>query len=499
MTDMAFVGARVIDPESGLDARRTVGVTGDKISYVGKSEIPALVTVDVSGYVLCPGFIDLHSHAQSVNGLRLQALDGVTTALELESGALPLPLTYASAVEEGRPINFGYSVSWAEARMLVMDGIPLPERSASGEIVRSIGFDEALSQPGSRLNSPASRSEVDQILVLLEQGIADGALGIGVLLGYAPDSGRGEYFRMAQLASRLGVGVFTHQREFSNVEPRTSLDGALEILGAAAGSGAGMHICHLNSTSARQIDEIAEAIEVARGLGNRITTEAYPYSSGSCSVNAAFLAPDRLHRLGVDTQDITYLPTGERIVDASRLRYLRDTNPEGIVVVDYLREDDPRDQAMLTRALTLPDTAIASDAMPLISDGVIDESTAWPPGPGAITHPRSLGCFARVMGRLVRERGVFSLPEAIRRSTHLPAQILEETAPAMKFKGRVQVGADADLTIFDPASVSDRATYESIEPSTGFAHVLVNGEFVVRDAELIVEARPGRPVKGRGC
>jgi N-acyl-D-aspartate/D-glutamate deacylase len=334
---------------------------------------------------------------------------------------------------------------------------------------------------------------------LLEDGIAQGGIGLGVLLGYAPESGRGEYFRMAQLASRLGVGVFTHSRAKSNVEPVTSLEGALEIVGAAAGTGASMHICHLNSTSSRQIDEIAAAIECARALGNRVTTEAYPYSASSTGVGAAFLAPEKLHRFGIEPKDITYLPTGERIADADRLAELRATNPGGLCVIDYLREDDPDDQAKLMRAVTLEDTAVASDAMPLIIGGERDLSTQWPPDPAAIAHPRSMGCFARAVGRLTRERGVFTLPEAVRRCTHLPARILEETAPAMKGKGRVQVGADADLTIFDPATVSDRATYDQIAPSTGFRHVLVNGQFVVKDGELLVDALPGRPVKGRGC
>jgi N-acyl-D-aspartate/D-glutamate deacylase len=149
--------------------------------------------------------------------------------------------------------------------------------------------------------------------------------------------------------------------------------------------------------------------------------------------------------------------------------------------------------------VTLEDTAVASDAMPLIIGGERDLSTQWPPDPAAIAHPRSMGCFARAVGRLTRERGVFTLPEAVRRCTHLPARILEETAPAMKAKGRVQVGADADLTIFDSATVSDRATYDQIAPSTGFRHVLVNGQFVVKDGELLVDALPGRPVMGRGC
>jgi N-acyl-D-aspartate/D-glutamate deacylase len=123
----------------------------------------------------------------------------------------------------------------------------------------------------------------------------------------------------------------------------------------------------------------------------------------------------------------------------------------------------------------------------------------WPPPAGAATHPRSAGCFARTFSWLVRDLGVFTLMDAIERVTYIPASILESAVPAMRKKGRVQVGADADLTIFDPETIADQATFEAVRPSTGFHHVLVRGVFVIRDGAVIPTSRPGRAIRSEVC
>lgn len=493
--ELLFVGGRAIDPETGLDGIRNVGVRDGSITYIGRGLPPADAVIDVSGLIVSPGFIDLHSHAQSPLGLRLQAQDGVTTSMDLEAGTLPVGLYYERAEAEGRPINFGFSSSWALARMSIVDGVNLQSQASPDPLINGVEiFEENQTLP--RWNSLASDYETQQILELVEQGVHEGGIGIGVLLGYSPLSGRDEYFRTAKLAERLGVPAFTHSRQMSNIEPGSSLDGALEILAAAAGTGAAMHVCHINSTSLRRIDEISEAIAWSNAQGNRVTTEAYPYARSSTGIGAAFFEPSQLDRMGITTESIQYLPTGERIADIERLVHLRATDPGGLCIIDYLDADDPDDLAKLLRGLTLPGGAIASDAMPLVKAGhhLHDE---WPLPDGAVAHPRSVGCFARTFGWLVRELGVFSLNEAIRRCSYTPATIIQDAAPAMRKKGRVQVGADADLTIFDAATVSDLATFEEVRASTGFHHVLVGGTFVVRDGVLIESAKPGRGIRSQ--
>jgi hypothetical protein len=226
-----------------------------------------------------------------------------------------------------------------------------------------------------------------------------------------------------------------------------------------------------------------------------VTTEAYPYGSGSTAIGAAFLAPERLRERFRDTTSITYLPTGERVADDERLRELRATDPGGLVIAEFFDEDEPDDAALLRRSLTFPDAIVASDAMPpLWTDTAGMDIGAWPLPPVAVTHPRTAGTFGRAL-RLWRQEGV-PLTEAVRRATILPALVLHDAVPAMRRKGRIQLGADADVVVFDADKVTDQATYlASTRPSSGIAYVLVGGTFVVRDGALVPDALPGQAVR----
>ncbi len=483
--DIVLSGGRVIDPGSAADGTFNVGITGRRITAVTAAPISGRTVLDVGGKVVAPGFIDLHSHGQGIAEQRLQALDGVTTALELEAGVHPVDAAYERAAAEGRPIHYGFSASWALARMTCVGGLDL-----AGQLGDFLGH---IAEPGwQRVASPV---EVASIVDRLEGDLAAGALGIGVLIGYAPEAAVDEYLAVAGAAAAAGVPTFTHARELVEINPAVVIDGATEVVQAAAATGAHMHYCHINSTSGRHIDRVVSLVGRVQAEGSKVTTEAYPYGAGMTGIGAGFLSPDRLRAQGVASTAITYAPTGERPADFGRLDELRRSDPGGLAFIRFLDDDSPADMAWVERALVSPEAAIASDAMPIHWPGPPPPAGVWPLPPGGITHPRSAGTFCKTL-RLAREKGLISLPDAIARATTIPARVLEAAVPALRTKARIQLGADADIVVFDPVIVSDQATYtDTTRPSSGIIHVLVDGTFVVRDAGLMTDTLPGRPLR----
>jgi N-acyl-D-aspartate/D-glutamate deacylase len=455
--DIVIQDGRVIDPESGLDAVRSVGIRGGRISAVSRTALQGRLVIDARGLVVAPGFIDLHVHGQNDENYRVYALDGVTTALELEVGVSDVPAFYAA--REGKAlVNYGASASHIKARMAVMKdggtqrGTLLPLDSAGHNV--------------------ASVAQIAEMRKRVEDGLAAGALGVGMGLEYTPAASRYEVLELFRSAATHHAPVFVHTRSTGVSEPGSSIESYMEVIAASAITGAPVHIVHLNSTSLTATPQTLALIREARARGLDVTTEAYPYAAGMTELASPLL--DRFVN-GPDSMfaKLMLVSTGERL---TRATFATNRTP-GVFVILFLNSAE-----MEALAITSPLTAIASDG--LIANGK--------------GHPRTSGTSGRILGHYVRETGQLRLIEAIRKLALMPAQRLERRAPAFRNKGRIKVGADADITVFDPSLVSDRSTYQQPAlPSIGFRHVLVNGVPVVVDGVIEDGSFPGRGARAR--
>ncbi len=456
--DVVIANGRVMDPASGLDGVRHVGLRAGKIAAVSAAPLTGKTTIDAKGKVVAPGFIDLHAHGQSAQANEFQMHDGVTTALELEVGVASLD-AYLKDRKNHAPINYGAAISHGVTRTTVM---PSFAHLAEKARVTPLGWNE-LMRPG-RYEPLDNPEHVTQLAAGLERGLREGGLGLGMAHQYYPGASREEIFRVFQMAARWKVPIFTHVRSME-------VEAMQEVIANAATTGASLHIVHVNSMSLGALPVVLEMIESARKRGLDITTEAYPYTAASTSIESTIFDDGWQKRLGISYGDVQWEKTGERLTETTFAQYRK----QGGVVIMHLMKPE-----WIARAMATPFVMVASDGMPY--------------APGA--HPRSAGTFSRVLGRYVREQKVLTLMDGLRKMTIDPARRLEAIAPAMKQKGRLQVGADADITVFDAETVLDMATFEKLAFSRGIEHVLVNGVAVVRNGQTVAGAMPGQPVLG---
>ena len=441
--DLVIANGRVMDPESKLDAVRHVGVRGGRIEAISETPLQGTRVVDAANHVVAPGFIDLHEHGQQEESYKMMVRDGVTSAFEIEVGTGDVAAWY-EARTAGQIVNYGVAVGHIPARMKVL-GDP-----GAGLLPAGIG--------GSGGATDAQMTEMEAIL---KKGLDEGAVAVGFGSAYTPGAPMAEFERMFRVAAAGNASAHIHMRG--------DITGLNETIAAAQAAGVALHLVHVNSVAGDQIDQFLAAIQAARDAGQDVTTEAYPYGAGMTEIQSALFddwktwsdEKFQLHQL---------VRTGERL---TRVTFAKARTEGGTIIIHG------RSEAQTRAAIVSPLTMIASD-------GFIEN------GKG---HPRTSGTFAKVLGKYVRDEKALGLMDAVTRMTLMPARRLERRVPAMSGKGRVKVGADADITIFDPQTVIDRATYEDASiPSAGMPYVIVNGELVV-DGGRLTDVRPGRGVR----
>jgi N-acyl-D-aspartate/D-glutamate deacylase len=451
--DLVIANGRVMDPESRLDAARYVGIRAGKIAAIASGPLEGKLTIDAQGLVVAPGFIDLHEHGQDPRNYEFQAHDGVTTSLELELGTADVGQWYAR--REGKSlINFGVSIGHIPVRMKVMKdaGSFLPVSDAA--------------------HREATSAELQQIDDDIESGLRSGALAVGMGINYTASATHDEIVEVFRLAAKHGASVHVHLRHAGLQEPTTGLVGIEEVIAAAAATGAPLHVVHITSMGLKNTPRLIAMVRGAREHGLDVTTECYPYTAGSTQLESAIFDPGWQDRQGITYKDVQWTKTGERLTAESFEKYRKEG---GTVVIFSIPEEAAR------TAVADPMIIIASDGMPLT---------------GPKIHPRGQATFSRVLGHYVREEKALDLMTALRKMSLLPAQRLEKRAPAFREKGRVRVGADADITIFDANRVIDKATYEEpLQYSEGIQFVLVNGVPVVQNGQLVLGVFPGRAAR----
>ena len=441
--DLVVANGRVMDPESKLDAVRHVGVRAGRIETISETPLQGTRVIEARNHVVSPGFIDLHEHGQQEESYAMMVRDGVTSAFELEVGTGDVGAWYA-ARQAGQIVNYGASVGHIPARMKVL-GDP-----GKGLLPAGIGG-----------SGHANEAQMGAMEAILRDGLAQGAVAVGFGSAYTPGAPMSEIERMFRVAAAGGASAHIHMRG--------NLIGLKETLAAAKSAGAALHIVHVNSSGGDELDQFLAAIQAARDAGQDVTTEAYPYGAGMTEIQSALFDdwqkwPNErfaLHQL---------VSTGERL---TRATFGKARTAGGTVIIHGRSEAQTR-------------AAIASPLSMIASDGFIENGRG---------HPRTSGTYAKVLGKYVREEHALGLMDALDRMTLMPARRLERRTPAMLSKGRIKVGADADLTIFDPATVIDRSTYEDASiPSAGIPYVVVGGQVVV-DNGKVTTARPGRGVR----
>ncbi len=464
--DIVLSGGRVIDPETKLDAIKNVGILNNRIAQISNEPLQGKQVIDVNGLVVAPGFIDLHIHGRSNVEQEYQLHDGVTTALELEWGIEHLGKWYES--RKGKAlINYGASVNWPFERFKAIGKYQhavdsLLQITLKGEA--NIGtMTNTILRAAAETITP---DVLNQTLVNIKASLADGGIGIGAPIGYLPKTNPNEMFQVYKLAGEMQALVFSHVRQPDIISIQ-------EAIAVAVLTGAPLHIVHINSMSLGNIGLSLEMVKAAIGKGFDISTELYPYTAGSTSLQSAMFDEDWQQRLGISYGDLQWVATGERLTKESFETY-RKTG--GVVILHVMKPE------WIKTGIAAPGVMIGSDGMTYAK----------------LAHPRTAGTFSRVLGKYVREDKVIDLNTAIEKMTLLPAKRLENIAPMMRFKGRIQVGADADITIFNPNTAIDKATFEKgLEFSAGVEYVMVNGSFVLKNGKTVNNIFPGQAVFGK--
>jgi N-acyl-D-aspartate/D-glutamate deacylase len=444
--DIVIANGRVINPETGLDREGlNVGITGKTIAVVTSHPLKGERVIDADGLVVAPGFIDNLSYDPNALGVWTKIADGVTTNIAMHGGTTNPKVWLAHYEREHPPVHFGASFFVMQAR-------------------NSLGIGRY---------SAATPAQIEKLKEMAEKALNEGALGISFSLEYAPGTDSNEVLALAKIAAEYNVPVYFHGRYSDAEEPGTEIEAVEEIIGYARATGAAVHIDHINSTGGTfDMKRALQLIEEARADGLDVTACTYAYDFWGTYLNSARFDKGWQERFRIDYGDLQIAGTSERLTAETFAKY----RAEGKLAVAYAIPPES-----VVEAFRSPYVMIGSDA-------ILE--------PGNNNHPRASGNFARAIGMYVRELEVVPLIDMIDKLSTMPAKRLEKQVPALRKKGRIARGMDADIVVFDFATIIDQATVERPDlPSKGIEYVLVEGQVVLENGVVNKKVRPGHGIR----
>lgn len=444
--ETVILNGRVMDPESGRDQIANVGVRAGQIAAITVELIRGRNEIDATGLIVAPGFVDILASVRPAREAQIQKVsDGVTTSFGMHGGPLEVATYQERMLAAGPLVNYAAAVGHAALR-------------------RAAGATDGY--------KPATPEQIERMKALAHEAIRAGAVGIGFGINYTPGASYEEVFALFEVAAAHNVPCHLHARYKGNVFPGTMSLAAMEVIAIAAATGAQAQLAHLISSTVGSAPLSIALVEGAAQRGVDIGFDFHVWTRNQTGLKSALYDDGWQERFGGATYSDIYVARTQERLTKERFEELR-AAPTGVSVqTEFIPEEE------IEMALRSTLGIVSSDG-----GGLRD-------GRG---HPRSVGTFSRFLGRYVRERKVLDWMEGLRRITVLPASRLERAVPRMKRKGRLQVGMDADITVFDPASVRERATYqEPYHLSEGIMYVLVNGSLVMDSGRIVEGVAPGQ-------
>jgi len=533
--DVVITNGRIVDGTGAPWYRGDVAIAGDRIAAVGvASDRGAASTVDASNLVIAPGFIDLLGQSEFnvlVDGRAAsKVLQGVTTEVTGEGSSIAPVNDRMIADAAPNAAHFGVSQDW---RTLADYFKRLETRSRTTiNVATLVGAGGLRNYVIGKADRPATPAELDRMRQLAAQAMEQGALGVSTSLQYVPDrfASTAEIVELAKVAARYGGVYFSHQRSES-ARIFESLDEVFTIAEQARIPAEIWHLKTAYKANFGKMPEVLRRLEAARARGLDVTADQYPYTRASNGLDSCLPLwareggfeklverlkdPATRERIKKDMDDPNAATWenqwygangGDGVMIASVLDpALRKWEGMTLTQIGRAMGKDPRDAAIdlvvadkgetavitaimdeddVRAALKHPLVGVGTDSGSKAADGKLAESKS---------HPRAWGSFPRILGRYVRDEHLLTLEEAIRKMTSKAAARVH-----LADRGILRPGMAADITVFDPATIRDVATFEDPNRySVGIRHVFVNGRRVVADGTITAE-RPGRPLRGPG-